>query len=47
MFNCPHEVERIGSLGDGGQWVCGIERIADKPDCVIYSFGACIPSSSS
>ncbi|KAF9816976.1 hypothetical protein IEO21_03741 [Rhodonia placenta] len=39
VFNCPHEVERIGSLGDGGQWVCGIERIADKPDCVIYSFG--------
>ncbi|EKM48925.1 uncharacterized protein PHACADRAFT_265979 [Phanerochaete carnosa HHB-10118-sp] len=38
-FNCPHELERIGSLGDGGKWTCGISRIAQKPDCVIYSFG--------
>lgn len=38
-FNCPHEVERIGALGDGGKWVCGLSRLEDKPDCVIYSFG--------
>jgi len=38
-FNCPHEVERIGSLGDGGKWICGLSRLADKKDCVIYSFG--------
>jgi len=38
-FNCPHEVERLGALGDGGKWVCGISRLATKPDCVIYSFG--------
>ncbi|KZT05124.1 uncharacterized protein LAESUDRAFT_760572 [Laetiporus sulphureus 93-53] len=38
-FNCPHEVERLGSLGDGGKWVCGLSRVQDKPDCVVYSFG--------
>jgi hypothetical protein len=38
-FNCPHELERIGDLGDGGKWVCGASRVAEKPDCVIYSVG--------
>ncbi|KAI0781889.1 methyltransferase domain-containing protein [Abortiporus biennis] len=38
-FNCPHHVERIGTMGDGGKWVCGMDRIARQKDCVIYSFG--------
>lgn len=38
-FNCPHEVERHGALGDGGKWVCGLSRLKDKQDCVVYSFG--------
>ncbi|PCH42835.1 hypothetical protein WOLCODRAFT_102669 [Wolfiporia cocos MD-104 SS10] len=38
-FNCPHEVDRIGALGDGGKWVCGLSRLESKPDCVVYSFG--------
>ncbi|KAF7797831.1 hypothetical protein EIP86_009037 [Pleurotus ostreatoroseus] len=38
-FNCPHELERIGSLGDGGKWTCGLSRVAEKPNCIIYSFG--------
>ncbi|KAF8815245.1 hypothetical protein BYT27DRAFT_7195546 [Phlegmacium glaucopus] len=38
-FNCPHEVERLGALGDGGKWVCGLSRVAQKPDCIVYSFG--------
>ncbi|THH18079.1 hypothetical protein EUX98_g9015 [Antrodiella citrinella] len=38
-FNCPHERERLGSLGDGGKWVCGLSRVEDKPDCIVYSFG--------
>ncbi|KAI9452235.1 methyltransferase domain-containing protein [Lactarius psammicola] len=38
-FQCPHHVERIGVLGDGGKWVCGVERIAKQEKCVIYSFG--------
>ncbi|KAI0692120.1 methyltransferase domain-containing protein [Cerioporus squamosus] len=39
LFNCPHELDRLGALGDGGKWMCGISRIQDKPNCVIYSFG--------
>ena len=38
-FQCPHEVERIGSLGDGGKWTCGLSRLQHKPDCLVYSFG--------
>jgi len=38
-FRCPHRLERIGIMGDGGKWVCGLERIAPKKQCVIYSFG--------
>jgi len=38
-FQCPHAVERIGINADGGKYVCGLHRIANKPDCVIYSFG--------
>lgn len=33
-------MQRIGTLGDGGKWVCGMERIEEKRDCVIYSVGA-------
>ncbi|KIJ13012.1 hypothetical protein PAXINDRAFT_170900 [Paxillus involutus ATCC 200175] len=38
-FHCPHELERIGSLGDGGKWACGMSRLEHKPDCLIYTFG--------
>lgn len=38
-YQCPHHVERIGTMGDGGKWVCGIERIAHESSCVVYSFG--------
>ncbi|KAL6303533.1 methyltransferase domain-containing protein [Sparassis latifolia] len=38
-FNCPHRVERIGTMGDGGKWVCGMDRIAKQKECVVYSFG--------
>lgn len=39
VYDCPYELERIGAIGDGGKWVCGLSQIANKPDCVIYSFG--------
>jgi len=29
----------VGTLGDGGKWVCGLDRVARQPECVIYSFG--------
>lgn len=46
-FQCPHRVERIGTLGDGGKWVCGVDRVAKQDKCVIYSFGLSFSSSSS
>lgn len=36
-------MERIGALGDGGKWVCGLSRLEEKRDCVIYSLGASVP----
>jgi len=38
-FQCPHRAARVGTLGDGGKWVCGLERLQHKKNCVIYSFG--------
>ncbi|KAI0697281.1 methyltransferase domain-containing protein [Cytidiella melzeri] len=39
-FRCPHRVERIGTLGDGGKWICGVEKYARQhAPCVVYSFG--------
>jgi len=38
-FQCPHRLERVGVMGDGGKWVCGLDRIAKQDKCVIYSFG--------
>lgn len=35
-------MERIGRLGDGGKWVCGMslyEAIPKERPCIIYSFG--------
>lgn len=41
-YNCPHEIERVGRLGDGGKWTCGMSRYeasSKKTPCVVYSFG--------
>ncbi|KAJ0306327.1 hypothetical protein COL5a_003684 [Colletotrichum fioriniae] len=41
-YSCPHEMERVGRMGDGGKWVCGMSRYVNFPrdrECVIYSFG--------
>jgi len=38
-FKCPHHLERIGIMGDGGKWTCGLERIENKKNCVMYAFG--------
>ncbi|KAH8994774.1 hypothetical protein EDB83DRAFT_2276887, partial [Lactarius deliciosus] len=38
-FQCPHRVQRVGTLGDGGKWVCGLDRVVKQEKCVIYSFG--------
>lgn len=45
-YNCPHDIQRLGALGDGGKWVCGIARVREKKeDCVVYSFGINYESS--
>jgi len=44
-FECPRVVERIGKMGDGGKWVCGMDVIARKPSPVLYSFGVSTDSS--
>lgn len=38
-LTCPFLIERVGGIGDGGKLVCGLEEIATKPSCVVYSFG--------
>ncbi|KAK7055102.1 Methyltranfer-dom domain-containing protein [Favolaschia claudopus] len=38
-FSCPFSVYRVGTLGDGGKWVCGFERVVSRPECVVYSIG--------
>lgn len=47
-YTCPHDIQRIGRLGDGGKWVCGMSRyerlsgsdLTDPEDgTVVYSFG--------
>lgn len=35
-------MERVGRMGDGGKWVCGMSHYVNFPknkQCVIYSFG--------
>ncbi|KAJ7115781.1 methyltransferase domain-containing protein [Mycena epipterygia] len=44
-YNCPHEIQRLGALGDGGKWVCGLSRVEHKPDCIVYSVGINYESS--
>ncbi|KAJ7166435.1 methyltransferase domain-containing protein [Mycena crocata] len=38
-YQCPHRLQRLGTLGDGGKYLCGLPRIATKESCVVYSFG--------
>ncbi|KAG8715778.1 hypothetical protein FRC11_000073, partial [Ceratobasidium sp. 423] len=44
-FNCPHETSRLGVMGDGGKWVCGLSKLINKPNCVVYSAGINVESS--
>ncbi|KAG0346864.1 hypothetical protein BG004_000669 [Podila humilis] len=40
-FVCPHDIQRVGPLSDGGKWICGMSLFEEKPrnKCVMYSFG--------
>ncbi|KAF7341171.1 Methyltranfer-dom domain-containing protein [Mycena venus] len=46
-FSCPFPMYRVGSLAEGGKWVCGVERILhSRPNCIIYSLNDQSPSYS-
>lgn len=30
-YTCPHDIQRVGRLGDGGKWVCGMSLFENKP----------------
>ncbi|KAJ6471414.1 methyltransferase domain-containing protein [Mycena sanguinolenta] len=37
-FTCPFPMYRVGTVAEGGKWVCGLERvILDRPNCIVYS----------
>lgn len=41
-YGCPHDIQRVGRMGDGGKWVCGMSLYESLPasrPCIIYSFG--------
>ncbi|KAF9159269.1 hypothetical protein DFQ26_006740 [Actinomortierella ambigua] len=40
-FTCPHEVQRIGTVADGGKWVCGFSLYEENREekCIVYSLG--------
>lgn len=38
QFNCL-SLNRIGNEGDGGKFLCQIESLKDKKNCIIYSYG--------
>ena len=48
-FSCPFPVKRVGTLGDGGKYVCGFHRVTqgrgENRECVVYSFGVSDESS--
>ena len=47
VWNCPWDIQRVGRLGDGGKWVCGMslyEQRSNKPT-IMYSFGSSRESS--
>lgn len=40
FYNCPALRERVGKIGDGGKWVCGVRAWLQRPSCVVYSIGS-------
>ena len=39
-YNCPLLKERVGRLGDGGKWVCGLRALLEDRPCIVYSVGS-------
>jgi hypothetical protein len=46
VYNCPWDLDRVGIIGDGGKYICGLEMIYKHLNpCVVYSFGVNTDSS--
>ena len=40
-YNCPLLKQRVGRLGDGGKWVCGMRSsMLQTAGCLVYSLGS-------
>ncbi|KAJ7938542.1 hypothetical protein B0H13DRAFT_2648595 [Mycena leptocephala] len=47
-FSCPFPTYRVGTLADGGKWVCGLDRVLKhQPNPIIYSLNDKTPTYSS
>ncbi|MDI1488011.1 MAG: hypothetical protein OHK93_007285 [Ramalina farinacea] len=46
-YTCPWDMERIGQLGDGGKWVCGLSKYIEFSEMAESGEGASATSSSS
>ncbi|KAI1144867.1 methyltransferase domain-containing protein [Nemania diffusa] len=40
-YSCPWDVRRLGHLGDGGKWICGMSKYESEVSrpIIVYSFG--------
>ncbi|CAI6339068.1 unnamed protein product [Periconia digitata] len=43
-WSCPHDVQRVGRLGDGGKWVCGMSVYESLPAPASWTGSAGVPS---
>jgi hypothetical protein len=34
-YTCPHDIQRVGRLGDGGKWVCGMSLFEARPAAAV------------
>ncbi|KAF7294001.1 Methyltranfer-dom domain-containing protein [Mycena kentingensis (nom. inval.)] len=47
-FTCPFPMYRVGTLADGGKWVCGLDRVLhNRRRPIVYSLGYQTPAYSS
>jgi len=39
-YECTMGEDRIGYIGEGGKWLCGLYNLLQVPNCIIYSMGS-------